>query len=173
MINEVGLRRVIEGSVEPFEQKLVPTPNPAPAAAPEPPQQPQPEPDTKTAEIPIPKEESTTKSGRAGTGKGTREGGFSQAIMGTVSAREEEYASTACRSNTKRKRTAASKIRRTSHSSLDAVPEKARGRFSQSNRPNPGNHADSSTSDKTTGQSCSATPSQYVDSSDAKPRIRC
>ena len=30
MINEVGLRRVLEGSVEPFEQKLTPTTRPAP-----------------------------------------------------------------------------------------------------------------------------------------------
>ena len=55
MINEVGLRRVIEGSVEPFEQKLVPTPSPAPAP------EPQPEPETKTAEIPVPVKEEQPK----------------------------------------------------------------------------------------------------------------
>ena len=43
MINEVGLRRVIEGSVEPFVQKLNPTKNPAADSPPAEPEKPQPE----------------------------------------------------------------------------------------------------------------------------------
>lgn len=43
MINEVGLRRVIEGSVEPYEQKLVPTQKPAPEPAAPAPEAPEPD----------------------------------------------------------------------------------------------------------------------------------
>ena len=47
MINEVGLRRVIEGSVEPYVQKLVPTQKPEEKAAPK-------EPEKETAQTPTP-----------------------------------------------------------------------------------------------------------------------